>query len=850
MKASLKYRVCALSAFAALAVLAAPQKDSSSRMICGLPDADIDRGGVTFDFAAASARRFAMDVPDAENLVKGRRDGGAGFKTEITLPDDKGGDYALSCRYTLAVPGSYRWPARGNGCRLGFGTTSETVYFLLSGGDWMDFMRTVKVPAGTRKVSLEMVENKECSLSFRDLALVRKAIPEIEVDMTVHGSIDDTFAVSPGQPGLVMFTWRRTPAAKFGDAAQTARISLPKGVDFVDASIADAKTMSTKIAADGSSVTTFSLSKRIPETRHYWSQNGVMVRGADSLRPGSKIGEGSLAVFADGREIASMKMRFKAVEPVSAIKPKRYFNGFDFSSLSPIQFSNRAHQLEYVRWMSGCGADAAIAEATGRRDNDLFRECGFSRVLPRQNVAVNGYIFRGGWKDRPPAEIAHVPYPDRKDENLSRFGVCPQAVYGGLPWYREQIVPKLRSILAGADGMWSNWEPCHYTGCFCDKCRVLFAKFAGLDAEALKKGWPAEAVKKYKREIDEFHSIEHAKLVRAVDKTVRELTGGRKSMGFVPGIEWADISSCWRDENLAASYRPAAYAGDLEWIEPWGPYGYTWAAGEPYVYVKSRAMAMFWGAADLRAQVDADYPAGRRPKLMAYPHGVQGGWICQPEVVGIELDSCFFNRWEATMLYFFPLGCDARYWRFFAEATTRAAKYEDYVIDGVETTSRVAAECVPEFAAPASYGTRYVPKSANASMLQTRAFDLGGRRIVAVINFWEKGEAFFKLKSSGLKGRFRVIDEDGVAYVKDGSCDTWTAEELARGVDLAVGAMRTRVFEIVPIEESVSPSRRMTSGRLRAIYESRREELKKAADEDMRHEKANPTPPRDYMPMV
>ena len=821
------------------------------------PEELLGRGGVTFDFTAVSARRFKMDVAPADNLVKGEVDGALGKRIAVELPDAKGGEYGLSCRYRLKVPSDYRHEAHGNGgCRVFFDDKKGPYqHFLLPSADWQDWFSVLKVPVGTKTVGLEFVAGKGCELAFKDLAFVRRRAKfPVEISQTVLGGVDGSFAVSLGQPGMVMFTWRKTADTEFDQKALSIRLTLPKGVEFVDCSEMKPGSLRIERGADGSSRIAFEKDARRPigAESHYWSQRGLLVRGAADAKPGTALGTGVFEVLEKGRVLGSMEINFLAVDPIAKVtKPKRYFNGFDFAEVTPCRLADRKNAVAYLKSLSDFGADGAIYESHGRQDNELFREGGFSHLVPRQNVAINGYLFMG-WRDGPPEDIRYVPYPDYGDGNLKTRGLCPRAVYGEFEPFRTIVLPQLKRILDGADGMWSNWEPCHYTGCFCDHCRRAFEKYIGVPADSLKDEWPAGTVKSRKREVDEFHAQEHAKLIRTIDRYVREYTGGERSLGFIPGVEWADMSSCWKDENLAASYRPWAYAKDLKWIEPWGPYGFTWATHRPYQYVKSRAMAMFWGAADLRAEFDRMCPDGKCPKLMAYPHGVQNTWILQPEIVGIQLDSCFFNRWESSMLYFFPLGCDARYWRSFAEATARAAKYEDFVFDGRETTKSVSAKAVREFAAPCSYGTRYVPASANASLLQVRAFDRNGSRIVAALNFWEKGEAFFRLRAADLPaGSYDVIDETGVLYAKDGKSESWTAEELAAGVLLQVGAMRTRVFEIVPSDKRKGSVRaKITAAEMRCAYETRKAELEKEAAKDREWEKANPTPPRDWMPMV
>jgi len=172
------------------------------------------------------------------------------------------------------------------------------------------------------------------------------------------------------------------------------------------------------------------------------------------------------------------------------------------------------------------------------------------------------------------------------------------------------------------------------------------------------------------------------------------------------------------------------------------------------------------------------------------------------------------------------------------------------VFKGRETTSFVSAHPVDEYAQPVAYATRFVPWSRNASMLQTRAFSHGGVRIVAVFNFWQKGEAFFDLKARGLDGKFRLVDEDGVIYVKDDGSEIWSADELAAGIRLMVGASRTKVYEIVPEAKPISGRSVITPTDVEMMYRSSRERLRKAADEDRRYEKNNGTPTRNCYPMI
>lgn len=193
----------------------------------------------------------------------------------------------------------------------------------------------------------------------------------------------------------------------------------------------------------------------------------------------------------------------------------------------------------------------------------------------------------------------------------------------------------------------------------------------------------------------------------------------------------------------------------------------------------------------------------------------------------MALDAYFFNRWEATVPYFFPQGYDARYWAAFADATTRAALCEDYVLDGVRCDGRVRLEPVPEYAPRRSQVSDYVPASTNAACLQQAVYDLDGTRLVAVLNFCDFVPAYFVLRAAGLSGNYNLLDEQGVRYTGESRSPVWTAEDLKRGAFLKVGAARTRVFFLVPCGRETGPKvvGELSCVDIRGAYERKRAAL-------------------------
>lgn len=114
--------------------------------------------------------------------------------------------------------------------------------------------------------------------------------------------------------------------------------------------------------------------------------------------------------------------------------------------------------------------------------------------------------------------------------------------------------------------------------------------------------------------------------------------------------------------------------------------------------------------------------------------------------------------------------------------------------------------------------------------------------MVAVLNYWDFGEAFFRLSATDLPaGEYAISDEEGMLWTKDREHTTWSAADLARGLVLVVPATRTRVFEIVPAgtDPAVAVRTCFTQDDVRDLFKSRRAALRAAADADAVYEREN-----------
>ena len=123
--------------------------------------------------------------------------------------------------------------------------------------------------------------------------------------------------------------------------------------------------------------------------------------------------------------------------------------------------------------------------------------------------------------------------------------------------------------------------------------------------------------------------------------------------------------------------------------------------------------------------------------------------------------------------------------------------------------------------------------------------------MVAVFNFWDKGEAFFNLKVKGLAaGRYEVVREDGNVRMPSSEVRHYSAQTLAsKGVRLSVGAARTCAFMIQPCEGGQAGVVE-TDDDFESRLKTRSGELRRLSIEDAKMEEANGEIPCDSMPVI
>ena len=769
-----------------------------------------------------------------------------GWRKTVNLPDDKGGLYNITFQYRgkLNSSGGVYLIVSGNTSVAGQWWKGKNSFFKIyrfsPADNWQNYRNAIQIPPGIRSIELVPRIDGTGFLSFRKMAVTpgkgEKDSPKLTLQLSPMGRLDSTFALAQNLPGTISYVWKRN-----GSPAE-AKLTAPRLVTV----------MPKEIVFHGSPLLKLVSKKDTPAGVEYridltpWRNRPAQMEFFDgylrlpmlistNAAPGTKLASGKAWVEERGERISNIIdvnytviPEFKAPKP-AIFKPGIYFGGLYMQHKTPEAIALNAKMFDAagVRWIISGDKPAY----------PVWRKIGVTTITPELFFVANGFRVGDG-VGRPEADKYRFIGDTNKSE-LAR-STCPAAVYEKRPHFMERTVPYIKRNLEGADGLWANWEPYYYAGrgCFCDTCRKNFAKFVGVSEEQMKKEWPQELAlgRKYHKQAVRFRSLEHAKLMNTLNEVITGATGGKgKSLGFIPGVQVDNMSSTWRQNGFDKETHPIDYAGNFDWIDPWGPYAY-WYAHNPFVYNKSFNLRTFLKAKDVRSAVNKDYK--KAPKLLAFPHGLQGNdWVTQPESIAIELLSFLFNRWEGATVYAFPKGYDARYWKAFADATTVSALYDRFVFKGKRVDEKVTLTPQAPYAADTAIVDRMLGTHAYYSMLQHTAFELDGTLIAAVFNFWRNGEVFFTLRVKGLEPNARyTVKKGNTRFTAEGG-KSFTGKELARGVTLHAGAVRCAVYEIAKEKAADKQLAALTVADVKKAQRLARPALLKAKADDEKYEK-------------
>ena len=814
-----------------------------------LPDAKFDRGGTTFDLEQMSAERFP--IPEGGFSGRAARLTDSDPATPLAVRVDwaelrrtsPGGAKGLRLRYRYrnhrpgTIPGKAWLTIRGlttqpDGTRV-IAQLDWRRPLVETGNQWADFYipdtglvtksdtLDLLLDPGGGLGELEVKDGRPVPFVKREEEDPAKYLVAVKLDGV--GLLDGVFTLaSGGVDNLVKFPWKRTDkTAQMDRRKLSLRFELPPGVRA-----------SNKLDSVPSELMP-------PPDWHSW--NAPFFHVTTELKPGSEVGEGTVTAWYDGKPCSKpLKVKFSVGEPaVAKAVPKRYFNGANLLGPEAV-YSSDADLESYTRMMYAAGL---------RGVNGNAKFTGFLKKIGPINWDSSGasWIVNGFKIGTAPSTWDKCP-DDQRFVTVDKEGkivpymsaVCPSTVYLRKSYFRDYVVPGMKQTIGNRRSIMPNWEPNEFfgKGCFCKNCLSEFAASIGVAPADVASDWPAcvRIGGRYFEKALKFRARQHGKLMKTIDRAVREVQGER-SGGFAPEVVWTEVSGETIEDPLALEVAGAEYVGSLEWMSAWGPY-VAWNAQRPYFPEKRKPVSEWTSAKVVMENVRREYNG--RPKLISFPNGMQTEWvIATPEWMELCLDSYFLNGWGGSLVYFMR-GLDVRWWRAFANATTRAAYYEEYVLDGSRRDDATMLRTVAEYAAPCHQVSAYMPKQRNISPLQHATYDFNGGRIVATVNFWEKGTAFFRLATKGLAtGAYTVVSDRETLWTKDGGGFEWTAEELENGIIFAgVGAARTKVFEIRPASEHAerSAKNRQTQTSVEAAYREMKPQLEKEARRDHEEE--------------
>ena len=713
--------------------------------------------------------------------------------------------------------------------------------FSVKQGQWQDLNAKVTVPPGTKICEISICLYGVGKFSFDDIRFEKtKETKTASVKIYPMHLFDNTAYLGNGQANVIKFgianqLWDNTKQVKL-------HLILPDGIKAIACS-QQGKLTKTGKADGGNTEYVFDIGSWPLSKNNYFANSPNII--LDVTAPASdRVLEEICYLSRNGEkgDIEHFKMRI--VPSFKSRTPKLFKSGMcDLNG--DLYFYDKAAEC-YADFYLNAGMNILHGYDGVNFRNVLWNELHDKNGMDRCSTvrwAANGCRF--GYKGKIPDEIAFLdiggkPFKDR----IQYSYVCPTVVYKEDPKFLAVMQPILDRELKNLEMALPNWEPYGLDGrgCFCARCREEFIQYARgkLNEADIRANWPKKVAAVYPEIWKKFRSVQHAKVVRTMEKLVSE--AGKKlgkETHFIPEITWDSITRVGNAGSSAKQYDPLDYLDDLPWLAPWGPYLYS-DTKKPYQYYPGLNIIQLFALEEMKNFVTKHSKNGKGPKLIAMPGGGYGGAMSEPEALAMDTVSAFVAGFNGSIPWTFPFGCDYRWWRALAKANDMIAQNEDVVFNGSKVSSSVTIKPqtkLPRILIPGNWEecllgfANTIPTLKGQSILQQRAFRKGDVTVVAVANFWAKGECFFSLAISDLPaGKYAVSDQYGISY------GVFTDKELRKGILLQTGALRWKFFRF---EKNGNLGKNLiTQERMHKEMESVRKQLEAAADKDNAHSAA------------
>ncbi len=684
--------------------------------------------------------------------------------------------------------------------------------------------------------------------AFDDLQL-HKAVGDggVSVRLIPFSFIDNVFCLSTGDPGILTLSCRNEKGVT--PTAPVIHLELPEHVKLLEPKMPMKLKRKTEALKDGKPYVDHIIEvgslKDCFDKKGYGTWNSLAFLLRTSLPPG---GEFAASYWYEDGDNKSEPTPFtiRVITPVKAKTPKLFETGAVFAREA--DYAEKETADVFASFYTRLGFNAVHMGGTAPKLLKALAEKGVRRYC-QPFWLCNGY--RIGQEPKPDgAKFLMADGSSFKDGGIE--AVCPVEVYTEGEYFKKHVVKPLRKILVEdrtADAIMPNWEPYMFNGkgCFCAKCEKEFATYAGMTENEVRAMWPAKVATERRDKLIAFRSWQHGKLMTTLERTVNALGKEAKvDAHFVPEIAWSSLTE--KDNIDFAQSNPVDYLDKLPVVEPWGPYLFS-SYSKPYEYFPGIHLITFAAAKE-----NQDFIARRvkepsqRPRIIAFPHGLQcDEWVTEPEAIAFDTLCFFLRRWNGSLVYYFPRGYDARYWNALAVTNTLIADYEDFVFKGTEF--RGFSIKMESIAPPAAFpdrwdeGGNFVEKlpalKNNPPIVQAVGYELGGKRMIAIGNFWQKGEAFVRLSFKGLPDNqtYALWQPQTRHYFMNKYEDAaLTANDLRDGVLVHVGALRFSFFVLEPYNDDTDYGDPITPTHMEVFRDKRLPEIIKAdvREDDLR----------------
>ncbi|MDD5727562.1 MAG: hypothetical protein PHV59_03270 [Victivallales bacterium] len=704
--------------------------------------------------------------------------------------------------------------------------------------DWTNYSINFTTVADAELIRLCFILEAfgSCDIDNIELREVQK-VGGLDMLLTPIMYVDNTFYLASGQPGIMFINaldWSgKKPQAPF------AHLKLPPGFEVVG--VQDPiKMLPPKVNPDKSSVYTFDLAAVRSKCKAGYNLTfAIAPLIVPSVPPGEKKYTAEYYISNGDYTSKPRKFSIEVMEPIHGKKPKRFQIGG--VSRHGLKYSGRsAHKVaEFYRQ---CGFNAAMFNRFFSTDMAKeFKKAGISRYLQPPKGIYNGNVLIG-MPAKPGPDAAFITQGNKP--LYSKYGlplICPYQVYTRGKYYREYVVGAMEQYIRDGltDSFMVNWEPdVNFKGCFCTRCRDAFIAYSGIAKDEIIKGWPQSTLQKYQSQWVKFRSWQHGKLLETLQQDTAAV--GKKyhqHSNFIPELS---IRLALASRRLSPQHAIIDYMDKLPWLNLWGPYLYH-DLKHPYEYISGMHLVSFFAAKEAKQYINENIQnPKKRPRLISFPHSnCMFDWVSEPKALSFD-SLCFLAAgWEGVFAYYLPQGCDLRYYREMSKVAAVAAEFEDFVFDGKELP---APDLTPLTPLPKFAGgliprwQEAIPSLQNdPSLLQASARQLGDKRMLAVGNFWQKGEVFYKLKIPGLETDKKYSLSLPVSKLRFAGSDgkNFSGKELAAGILLQTGALRWNFYLLEPAGENESKGFiTLTQNAVNRIYQERKVSIQAAFDNE------------------